>query len=152
MLFPYIFSQKLEIANYTPTGNSGKTALLCHVYRPAYTWPTSIDRFRRKAEIDLCLGYEIQCHAHLYITSYHLYKYLTMFAINYLLERVACETYFCMGAQELMKSGGRGSRVVNVSDRGWPCYEFEPSTTKDPPSDARYICRELKRPPVGVVW
>ncbi|GFV67925.1 hypothetical protein TNCV_1872071, partial [Trichonephila clavipes] len=28
---------------------------------------------------------------------------------------------------------GRGSRVVWVSDRGLPCHEFEPSTTKDPP-------------------
>ncbi|GFS57521.1 hypothetical protein TNCV_1401851 [Trichonephila clavipes] len=27
---------------------------------------------------------------------------------------------------------GRGSRVVKVSDRGWPCLEFEPSTTEDP--------------------
>ncbi|GFT29361.1 integrase catalytic domain-containing protein [Trichonephila clavipes] len=27
----------------------------------------------------------------------------------------------------------RGSRVVKVSDRGWPCHEFEPSTTKDLP-------------------
>ncbi|GFV90142.1 transposable element Tcb1 transposase [Trichonephila clavipes] len=27
---------------------------------------------------------------------------------------------------------GRGSRVVKVSDRCWSCYEFEPSTTKDP--------------------
>ncbi|GFS57566.1 uncharacterized protein TNCV_1402191 [Trichonephila clavipes] len=27
---------------------------------------------------------------------------------------------------------GRGSRVVKVSDRGWPCPELEPSTTKDP--------------------
>ncbi|GFS56416.1 transposable element Tc1 transposase [Trichonephila clavipes] len=23
--------------------------------------------------------------------------------------------------------------AVKVSDRGWPCHEFEPSTTKDPP-------------------
>ncbi|GFU69900.1 hypothetical protein TNCV_2470031 [Trichonephila clavipes] len=29
--------------------------------------------------------------------------------------------------------GGRGSRVLWVSDRGLPCHEFEPSTTKDPP-------------------
>ncbi|GFX30992.1 hypothetical protein TNCV_2024951 [Trichonephila clavipes] len=29
--------------------------------------------------------------------------------------------------------GGCGSRVVWVSDRGLPCHEFEPSTTKDPP-------------------
>ncbi|GFV23797.1 transposable element Tc3 transposase [Trichonephila clavipes] len=29
--------------------------------------------------------------------------------------------------------GGRGSRVVKVSDRGWPCPEFEPNTTKEPP-------------------
>ncbi|GFW44559.1 hypothetical protein TNCV_4481051 [Trichonephila clavipes] len=29
--------------------------------------------------------------------------------------------------------GGRGSRVVKVSDRGWLCHEFESSTTKDPP-------------------
>ncbi|GFV05776.1 hypothetical protein TNCV_5035151 [Trichonephila clavipes] len=28
---------------------------------------------------------------------------------------------------------GRGSPVVRVSDRGLPCHEFEPSTTKDPP-------------------
>ncbi|GFX90266.1 hypothetical protein TNCV_3848411 [Trichonephila clavipes] len=28
--------------------------------------------------------------------------------------------------------GGRGSRVVWVSDRGLPGHEFEPSTTKDP--------------------
>ncbi|GFW29503.1 hypothetical protein TNCV_744451 [Trichonephila clavipes] len=28
---------------------------------------------------------------------------------------------------------GCGSRVVKVSDRGWPCHEFEPSTTKVPP-------------------
>ncbi|GFY05179.1 hypothetical protein TNCV_2206251 [Trichonephila clavipes] len=34
------------------------------------------------------------------------------------------------------KLRGRGSRVVKVSDRGCPCHEFEPSTTKDPP------CRE----------
>ncbi|GFX77681.1 hypothetical protein TNCV_1105981 [Trichonephila clavipes] len=26
-----------------------------------------------------------------------------------------------------------GNRVVKVSDRGWPCHEFEPSTTKDRP-------------------
>ncbi|GFU99864.1 hypothetical protein TNCV_1257131 [Trichonephila clavipes] len=31
---------------------------------------------------------------------------------------------------------GRGSRVVWVSDRGLPCHEFEPSTTKDPPCRA----------------
>ncbi|GFW82050.1 hypothetical protein TNCV_771791 [Trichonephila clavipes] len=23
--------------------------------------------------------------------------------------------------------------MVKVSDRGWPCHELEPSTTKDPP-------------------
>ncbi|GFW27927.1 hypothetical protein TNCV_768071 [Trichonephila clavipes] len=28
---------------------------------------------------------------------------------------------------------GRSSRVVKVLDSGWPCHEFEPSTTKDPP-------------------
>ncbi|GFU73570.1 hypothetical protein TNCV_3360101 [Trichonephila clavipes] len=33
-------------------------------------------------------------------------------------------------------NGGRGSRVVKVSDSGWPCHEFEPSTTKDPPCRA----------------
>ncbi|GFT45920.1 hypothetical protein TNCV_2250581 [Trichonephila clavipes] len=29
-------------------------------------------------------------------------------------------------------SGGRGRRVLKVSDPGWPCHEFKPSTTKDP--------------------
>ncbi|GFX61319.1 hypothetical protein TNCV_1171581 [Trichonephila clavipes] len=32
-----------------------------------------------------------------------------------------------------MTTSGRGSRVVKISDRGWPYQEFEPSTTKDPP-------------------
>ncbi|GFU43026.1 hypothetical protein TNCV_3141551 [Trichonephila clavipes] len=51
-------------------------------------------------------------------------------------------------------SSGRGSRVIWVSDRGWLCHEFEPSTTKDPPCRAAMHAkyRELKRPPVGVVW
>ncbi|GFY15569.1 hypothetical protein TNCV_1282171 [Trichonephila clavipes] len=43
--------------------------------------------------------------------------------------------------------------VVKVSDGGWPCHKFELNTPKDSScrrSDARYICRELKRPP-GVV-
>ncbi|GFT54578.1 hypothetical protein TNCV_344631 [Trichonephila clavipes] len=30
----------------------------------------------------------------------------------------------------------RGSLMVWVSDRGLPCHEFEPSTTKDPPCRA----------------
>ncbi|GFU55656.1 uncharacterized protein TNCV_1649691 [Trichonephila clavipes] len=34
--------------------------------------------------------------------------------------------------------GGRGSRVVQVSDRGWPCHAFEPSTTKDPSYGDRF--------------
>ncbi|GFV25191.1 hypothetical protein TNCV_2565751 [Trichonephila clavipes] len=29
---------------------------------------------------------------------------------------------------------GCGSQVVKVSDRGWPCHEFEPTTTKESPS------------------
>ncbi|GFW45120.1 hypothetical protein TNCV_716221 [Trichonephila clavipes] len=29
---------------------------------------------------------------------------------------------------------GRSSRVVKASDHDWPCHEFEPSFTKDPPS------------------
>ncbi|GFT22927.1 hypothetical protein TNCV_1857411 [Trichonephila clavipes] len=36
----------------------------------------------------------------------------------------------------LIAISGRGSRVVWVSDRGLPCHEFEPSTTKDPPCRA----------------
>ncbi|GFX23865.1 hypothetical protein TNCV_1788961 [Trichonephila clavipes] len=42
--------------------------------------------------------------------------------------------------------------MVKVLDRGWPCHEFEPSTTKYPPCRGamRKIIRELKRPPVGV--
>ncbi|GFW06863.1 hypothetical protein TNCV_3289621 [Trichonephila clavipes] len=31
---------------------------------------------------------------------------------------------------------GHGSRGVQVTDRGLPCHEFEPSTTKDPPCKA----------------
>ncbi|GFX44312.1 hypothetical protein TNCV_1097521 [Trichonephila clavipes] len=32
----------------------------------------------------------------------------------------------------ICNSGGSGGRVVKVKDRGWPCHEFEPNTTKDP--------------------
>ncbi|GFS55421.1 hypothetical protein TNCV_1627051 [Trichonephila clavipes] len=38
----------------------------------------------------------------------------------------------------------RGSRVVKVSDRGWPCYEFEPSTTKDPPCRAAMLVKSVE--------
>ncbi|GFX73498.1 hypothetical protein TNCV_3403091 [Trichonephila clavipes] len=31
----------------------------------------------------------------------------------------------------------RGSRVVKVSDRDWPCHEFKPSTIKDPRVEER---------------
>ncbi|GFX16036.1 uncharacterized protein TNCV_4702951 [Trichonephila clavipes] len=31
---------------------------------------------------------------------------------------------------------GCGNQMVKVSDRGRPCHEFEPSTTKDPPCRA----------------
>ncbi|GFV91575.1 hypothetical protein TNCV_770411 [Trichonephila clavipes] len=43
--------------------------------------------------------------------------------------------------------------LPQVSDRGLPCHEFEPSTTKDPPCRVamRVKSVELKRPPVGVV-
>ncbi|GFV14318.1 hypothetical protein TNCV_807501 [Trichonephila clavipes] len=34
-------------------------------------------------------------------------------------------------------SHGCDSRVVKVSDRGWPCHELEPCTTKDPPCRQR---------------
>ncbi|GFX19613.1 hypothetical protein TNCV_2075211 [Trichonephila clavipes] len=42
---------------------------------------------------------------------------------------------------------------TEVSDRGLPCHD-QPNTIKDPPCRQRctQICRELKRPPVGVVW
>ncbi|GFU33361.1 uncharacterized protein TNCV_4362011 [Trichonephila clavipes] len=36
----------------------------------------------------------------------------------------------------LSELGGRGSRVVWISDRGLPGHEFDPSTTKDPPCRA----------------
>ncbi|GFW37325.1 hypothetical protein TNCV_4498161 [Trichonephila clavipes] len=28
--------------------------------------------------------------------------------------------------------------MVKVLDRGWPCHEFESSTTKDPPDEAHF--------------
>ncbi|GFV36670.1 hypothetical protein TNCV_1033461 [Trichonephila clavipes] len=40
------------------------------------------------------------------------------------------------GEARIRHHRGRGSRVVKVSDRGLPCHEFEPSTTKDPPCRA----------------
>ncbi|GFV15237.1 hypothetical protein TNCV_787281 [Trichonephila clavipes] len=49
-------------------------------------------------------------------------------------------------------SGERGSRVAKVSDRGSHVTSLSPVPLKPAVlcSDARYICRELKRPPVGV--
>ncbi|GFV86010.1 hypothetical protein TNCV_203901 [Trichonephila clavipes] len=51
----------------------------------------------------------------------------------------------------LNMSGHRHPPIGVVSNRGWSCHDFEPSITKDPPCGAA-ICRELKRPPNGVVW
>ncbi|GFX54678.1 hypothetical protein TNCV_3632351 [Trichonephila clavipes] len=52
---------------------------------------------------------------------------------------------------------GRGSQVVMVLDRGWPCHEFEPSTTKDPPyflilnhGQTTRTAPELKPPPSSI--
>ncbi|GFW73822.1 hypothetical protein TNCV_1542761 [Trichonephila clavipes] len=39
----------------------------------------------------------------------------------------------------------RGSRVVKVSDRGWPCHEFEPSTTKEPPCRGAMHVKSVKK-------
>ncbi|GFY28259.1 uncharacterized protein TNCV_4395931 [Trichonephila clavipes] len=41
----------------------------------------------------------------------------------------------CRGSESSLwrSAGGRGSLVVKVSDSGWPCHEFEPSTTKASP-------------------
>ncbi|GFW52546.1 hypothetical protein TNCV_404741 [Trichonephila clavipes] len=36
-------------------------------------------------------------------------------------------------SREITLHFGCGSRVVRVSDRGWPCHECESDTTKDPP-------------------
>ncbi|GFW15155.1 hypothetical protein TNCV_173021 [Trichonephila clavipes] len=47
--------------------------------------------------------------------------------------------------------GGRGSRVVLVSDRGLSCHEFEPSTTKDPPCRAAYTLN-LSRAEMSSRW
>ncbi|GFS85936.1 hypothetical protein TNCV_1219341 [Trichonephila clavipes] len=33
---------------------------------------------------------------------------------------------------------GSGSRVVKVSDCGWPCHEFDLSTTKDTHDEAHF--------------
>ncbi|GFX06926.1 hypothetical protein TNCV_1202411 [Trichonephila clavipes] len=38
-----------------------------------------------------------------------------------------------------------------VSDRGLPCHEFEPSTTKDPPCRAAMHVKSVESFPVGVV-
>ncbi|GFW48383.1 hypothetical protein TNCV_1109461 [Trichonephila clavipes] len=48
----------------------------------------------------------------------------------------------------------RGSVVVKVTDSWLACHKFEPNTTEDPPcSGAMHVkSRDLKRPPVGVVW
>ncbi|GFX71146.1 hypothetical protein TNCV_3649111 [Trichonephila clavipes] len=50
--------------------------------------------------------------------------------------------------------GGRGNLVVNVTD-SWPGLMSSnpaPPQTHRVGGDACLICRELKRPPIGVVW
>ncbi|GFV71791.1 hypothetical protein TNCV_778081 [Trichonephila clavipes] len=48
---------------------------------------------------------------------------------------------------------GHGSRVVKVLDRGWPCHEFEPSTTKDPPCRAAMHDKSVENSNVvPLVW
>ncbi|GFW19639.1 hypothetical protein TNCV_1605301 [Trichonephila clavipes] len=46
---------------------------------------------------------------------------------------------------------GRGSRVVKVSDRSWPCHEFEPSTTKSRRAGQRCTLN-LSRAETSVRW
>ncbi|GFW55487.1 hypothetical protein TNCV_118711 [Trichonephila clavipes] len=40
--------------------------------------------------------------------------------------------------------GTESSRMVKVSDRGWPCHEIEPSTTKDPPCKAPLYVKSVE--------
>ncbi|GFV59025.1 hypothetical protein TNCV_1814141 [Trichonephila clavipes] len=49
---------------------------------------------------------------------------------------------------------GCGRRGVKVSDRGWPCHEFKPSTTKDPPCRERCSLNlsRAQTSSLGVVW
>ncbi|GFX76424.1 hypothetical protein TNCV_5090631 [Trichonephila clavipes] len=71
MLFPDMFSKKLRISNYVPTGNRGKIALLCVARRPYLTLPpyTIITHLveRRQSDELVC---EIVSHAHLFVTGY----------------------------------------------------------------------------------
>ncbi|GFU61988.1 hypothetical protein TNCV_4022711 [Trichonephila clavipes] len=47
----------------------------------------------------------------------------------------------------------RGSPAVKVSYRGWPCHEFKPSTTKDPPNREKMHVKSVKRSNVvPLVW
>ncbi|GFW90047.1 hypothetical protein TNCV_3484991 [Trichonephila clavipes] len=58
-------------------------------------------------------------------------------------------------AQLLAKKNfhGRGRRVVKEFDCGWPCHEFEPSTTKDPPCRGIMQVKSVKSSNVlPVVW
>ncbi|GFV82953.1 hypothetical protein TNCV_1179681 [Trichonephila clavipes] len=51
---------------------------------------------------------------------------------------------------------GNGGRVVKISNCGWPCHEFESSTTKDPPCRAAMYVKSVESSnapsPVGVAW
>ncbi|GFW71910.1 hypothetical protein TNCV_3220861 [Trichonephila clavipes] len=46
----------------------------------------------------------------------------------------------------------RGSLIVKITDSWLACHEFKPITAEDPQCRETMLCRELKRPPVGVVW
>ncbi|GFU63191.1 hypothetical protein TNCV_3466151 [Trichonephila clavipes] len=48
--------------------------------------------------------------------------------------------------------GSRGSRVVKVSDHGWPCHDFKPITTKDPPCRAAMHALNLSRAQRSSRW
>ncbi|GFU99496.1 hypothetical protein TNCV_4763571 [Trichonephila clavipes] len=43
------------------------------------------------------------------------------------------KSYIEVTIEILLECLGHGRRVVKVSNRGWPCPEFKPSTTKDSP-------------------
>ncbi|GFW29180.1 uncharacterized protein TNCV_4132561 [Trichonephila clavipes] len=67
---------------------------------------------------------------------------------------IPCTTKYHTGAYIKSKVCGRGNRVVKVSDRGGPCHEFEPSTTKDPPCRAAMQVKSVESSNVLplVVW
>ncbi|GFS89695.1 hypothetical protein TNCV_3787351 [Trichonephila clavipes] len=99
MLFPVVFSEKLGISAICQLATCDDRRPTAGLGPPAYSIIPHVVKRRQSVE----LVRMIVNHAHLFVSGYCLYEYLTT---------VIGGVYICVGAQGLLLSRGPGSQEV----------------------------------------